>query len=189
MESTMDVKFVVDSTIGGVVTKEFAGTVNARDSKEIEILVPHGSEWSLEWEASDPKDSGTRTERVGLPVNGSETANCPPDDVFDPDVSVAELVCKEPPPHVVPVTLDNSKSTVDADFRVISTIDGADNTEFDGTVEAGKFDLIDISVPEDATWAVFSEVSESGESFNSQHEHREPPFGPDNTERLSLIHI
>ncbi|HCW00877.1 MAG TPA: hypothetical protein DGK99_05670, partial [Acidimicrobiaceae bacterium] len=167
MESTMDAEFVVTSTIGGVVEEEFAGTVNASDSKEIEILVPHGSEWSLEWEASDPKDSGTRTERSGLPVTGSETANCPPDDVFEPGADVIDLDCSEqgPPPYEVTVTLDNMKSTMDVIFVVTSTIDGAVEEEFNDTVGGGLAETVNISVPEDATWSVSWQATNSQNSF------------------------
>ena len=91
-ESTVDVEFVVTSTIDSADNKKNY-TVNAGKSEPLTFEVSHGSEWSLRWEASDPTDQEGDPESGSLPDDGPKTVDCPSPPVFDPDVRVAELVC------------------------------------------------------------------------------------------------
>ncbi|MDG1463871.1 MAG: hypothetical protein P8Q20_02135, partial [Acidimicrobiales bacterium] len=134
---------------------------------------PHESQWSLEWQASDPNALDGIPESGNLPSGGAETVNCPPPDSFAPTAEVAELACSAPPPHVVTVLLDNTESTVGAAFTVVSNIDGTDNTEYDGTVEAGSVDTVSIPIPEDADWSVSWAASDNRDLSDSV-EGREP---------------
>ena len=168
-----EVDSIIDSIIDGPKTTVLPSevTVKARESETLTIPVPHGSVWSREWQASDPKgvcDPGSGD----LPVEDAETVNCPR---FAPTVEVAELVCSEPPPHVVRVLLNNSESTVAADFEVVTNIDGTDNTEYDGTVEAEQVDTVRISIPEDANWSV-SWAANDNQGLSDSVEGREPLF-------------
>ncbi len=169
-KSTMDVEFGVTSTIDGTepAVLSSAVTVKAGESEPLTFEVSHGSKWRLRWQAEDPEDPVTRTKSDSLPVDGPETVECPPVPVFDPDVSVAELDCKKPPPHVVTVTLDNRGSTMDVNFVVASTIDGDPKEEFNDTVGDGPPQTVDISVPEDATWSVRWQATDSQNSSNSK---------------------
>ncbi|MCS5677369.1 MAG: hypothetical protein NZ600_07525, partial [Acidimicrobiales bacterium] len=169
-KSTMDVEFGVTSTIDDTepAVLSSAVTVKAGESEPLTFEVSHESAWSLRWQAEDPEDPETRTKSDSLPVDGPGTVECPPVSVFDPDVSVAELDCKKPPPHVVTVTLDNRGSTMDVNFVVASTIDGDAKEEFNDTVGDGPPQTVDISVPEDATWSVWWQATDSQNSSNSK---------------------
>ena len=123
----MAADFWVAITIDDVDTKEFDNiVVEAGRKKEVsdEVLVPHDSQWSFEWKASDPNGTYAPVED-SLPDEGSKTVSCPPDDVFDPGVSVV-FDCSEqkhpPSPYAVTVNLANSESTMDVDFEVTSTV-------------------------------------------------------------------
>ncbi|MEO2085619.1 MAG: hypothetical protein ABGY22_00780, partial [Acidimicrobiales bacterium] len=172
----IDAVFVVYSIIDDMETTVFPSdvTVEAGESKPLTFEVSHASVWSLEWQASDPKGVYDPVPVVGsLSVDGLTPVDCPPVDRFAPTVEVEKLVCSAPPPHVVTVFLNNSKSTVGAAFTVVSNIDGTDNTEYDDTVEAEQVDTVRISIPEDANWSVSWTASDNKDVFEPV-EGREP---------------
>ncbi|SVC48680.1 uncharacterized protein METZ01_LOCUS301534, partial [marine metagenome] len=171
----VDADFVVDTNIDGINNTVFDGTVEAAGIEELAVSVPHESQWSLEWQASDPNDLQGIPVLGDLSIEGAEPVDCPSPDRFAPTAEVGELVCSAPPPHVVKVILNNLESTVDADFVVDTNIDGINNTVFDGTVEAEQVDTVSIPIPEDADWSVSWAASDKRDLSDSV-EGREPLF-------------
>ena len=105
---------VVDGTVVGVSTYE----LSVGDSVDVPLLVPDGSEWSLQWSVADAAD----TSRVFEGATTTQILDCEPDDPtptdpdkpFDPDA----LVTVDCGVDRALVVLDNSASAVDAWFTV-----------------------------------------------------------------------
>ena len=165
-----DGSFAVDANSNDYLDwDKFSVSVGAKTTKTIKVPIL----WEESWEVK-VRDSSTKKEiqftPPGSTLNEKTPSKCPapPDDEFEPKVpnSDVKLECVgDPLAPQITVTLDNTDSTVDADFNI--TIENGIATK-QKTVSDGSTEEIEIAVPEDSEWSLTwtSEPSDTQDKQN-----------------------
>ena len=120
-------------------------------------------EWEQVWSAEAEVVGGDKiffTPTGGVLDEDTCNGRPRPSRVFEPTASVS-VKCAEGGGAKATLVLDNLKSTVEAGFRVKSTIDGADTKEFDGTVQAKRTEELVVVIPHESQWSLEWEASDS----------------------------
>ncbi len=163
----VDESFAVDPTSNDSLEwKEYS--VGAKTTKIIKVPIL----WEQSWEVK-VRDSSTKKEILFSPTGdilNEEGDQCPapPDDKFEPKVpnSDVKLECVGDPsaPKII-ITLDNTDSTIDANFTITVEDDIATKQK---EVSAGSKEEIEIAVPEDSEWSLTwtSEPSDTQDKQN-----------------------
>jgi len=81
LDSTMDVEFVVTSTIDDDPKEEFNDTVELFQT--VRISVPEDATWSVSWQVTDSQNP-SNVKKGDIPESGSNTADCV--DAPDPEI-------------------------------------------------------------------------------------------------------
>jgi len=179
VEAKVDGDFAVDANSNDFLKwKEFS--VGAETTKIIKVPIL----WEQSWEVK-VRDSSTKKEIYFTPTGSTldeEEGQCdpPPDNKFEPKVpnSDVKLECvgDDPSAPKIIITLDNTDSTIDANFTITVEDDIATKQK---EVSAGSTEEIEIDITEDSEWSLtwISEPSdpEYKEEFGEKSGSYTPP--------------